>query len=148
MNTPVRILIADSDVEFAAELQKSLNQYDDLNVVQWTRDGVGTVDACRETLPHVVLIDLHLPVLDTIRTITTILTENPRLKILALASQSEDRYAVEAIKAGASGCLDKYTQITAVVQAVREVVGGDVFVNPALASSILQEFYDISIDKS
>ena len=113
MNIPVRILIADSDVEFAVDLQEFLDQYDDLTVVQLTRDGVGTVNACRDMLPHVALIDLHLPVLDTVRAIETILAANPRLKILTLASQSADRYAVEAIKAGASGCLEKHIEKSA-----------------------------------
>lgn len=148
MNIPVRILIADSDVEFAVDLQEFLDQYDDLTVVQLTRDGVGTVNACRDMLPHVALIDLHLPVLDTVRAIETILATNPRVKILTLASQPADRYAVEAIKAGASGCLEKHIEKSAIVQAVREVVDGEVLLNPALAFSILQEFHDLYADKS
>ncbi len=148
MNIPVRILIADSDVEFAVALQEFLNQHNDLTVVHLARDGIGAVDACRDTLPHVVLVDLHLPVLDTVRVIQKILAENPRLKILALTACPADRYVVEAIKAGASGCLDKQTEKTIIVQAVRQIVGGEVLVNPTLASSILQEFHDLYVNTS
>ena len=72
--------------------------------------------------------------------------QNERIKILGLASNPNDRYAVEAIKAGASGCLEKRKGIQngSIVKAIRQVVEGDVLLNPALASSILKEFHRLS----
>lgn len=145
-NLPIRILIADNDTNFAGRLSRFLAQQPGLTVIAVVRDGQGVVDVCREALPDVVLLDLHLPVLDSIRVIQTILAQNERIKILGLTTNPNDRYAVEAIKAGAFGCLQKNGDIHdhTIPQAVRQVAAGEVLLNPALASSILEEFHRLS----
>lgn len=146
MSLPIRILIADYDTNFSESLGRLLNNQPGMKVVDLVRDGQGAVNSCRQGWPDVVLIDLHLPVLDTVRAIQLILAHNDRIKVLGLISRPNDRYAVEAIKAGASGCLDKYKGIRngTIVKAIQQVVDGDVLLNPALASSILQEFHRLS----
>jgi DNA-binding NarL/FixJ family response regulator len=146
MSLPIRVLIADNDVNFSERLGWLLDEQSGMSVIDIVRDGQGAVNACRETWPDVVLIDLHLPVLDSVRAIQSILAQNERIKILGLASNPNDRYAVEAIKAGASGCLEKRKGIQngSIVKAIQQVVEGDVLLNPALASSILQEFHRLS----
>ena len=71
------------------------------------RDGQGAVNACKELLPDLALIELHLPVLDSVRAIKTIINENEYIKVLSLSAVSGDRYAIEAIKAGARGHVKK-----------------------------------------
>ena len=146
MNLPIRILIADSDVDFSENLRRYLDEQPGLTVVDVVRDGQGTVNVCREALPDLVLIDLHLPVLDSIRVVQSILAQNDRIKILGLTSIPDDRYVVEAIKAGASGCLEKNGDIyhNAILYAVEQVAEGEVLLNPTLASSILQEFHRLA----
>jgi len=146
MSLAIRLLIADSDISFSQGLRKYLDQQPDMKVVAIVRDGQGAVSSCKEALPDIVLMDLHLPVLDTIRAIRAILQQNERIKILGLSSLPNDRYAVEAIKAGASGCLDKSDETShdPVAEAIRQVANGEVLLNPALASSILKEFYRFS----
>jgi DNA-binding NarL/FixJ family response regulator len=146
MSLPIRVLIADNDVNFSESLGRLLDEQQGMSVIDIVRDGQGAVNSCREAWPDVALIDLHLPVLDSVRTIQAILAHNERIKILGLTSSPNDRYAVEAIKAGASGCLEKHKGIQngTIVKAVQQVVEGDVLLNPALASSILQEFHRLS----
>jgi DNA-binding NarL/FixJ family response regulator len=143
---PIRILIADSDVTFSENLERYLDEQQGLAVVDVVRDGQGAVNVCREALPDMVLIDLHLPVLDSIRTIQAILAQNEGIRILGLTAIPNDRYAVEAVKAGASGCLEKNGDIhcKVIVKAIEQVVAGEVLLNPTLASSILQEFYRLA----
>jgi DNA-binding NarL/FixJ family response regulator len=142
MNQPLRIVIADNDIDFAKRLKKSLDRWHDMQVVDIVRDGEGAVNSCKETQPDLVLMDLHLPVLDSIKAIQHIVTKNDRIRILTTSSTPNDRYAIEAIKAGASGYIDKYngTDDDKMVATIRQVAEGDVTLNPALASSILREF--------
>jgi DNA-binding NarL/FixJ family response regulator len=146
MNRITRILIADHDGDFTQSLSCFLGQYDEFKIVAVAHDGPGVLTGCRDTLPDVVLMGLHLPVLDSVRTIRAVLAQNDRVKILGLAAGPDDRYAVEAVKAGALGCVEKQGQngCLAIVEAIRQVVDGDVLLNPALASSILQEFHRIA----
>jgi DNA-binding NarL/FixJ family response regulator len=146
MSLPIRVLIADNDVNFSESLGRLLDEQQGITVIDLVRDGQGAVNSCREDWPDVVLIDLHLPVLDSVRAIQSILAQNERIKILGLISSPNDKYAVDAIKAGASGCLDKHKGIQngTIVKAIQQVVEGDVLLNPALAYSILQEFHRFS----
>jgi len=147
MNLPIRILIADSDINFSQCLQMFLDKQPGLKVIAMVRDGQGAVDICKEVMPDVLLMDLHLPVLDSIRAIQAILDQNDRIRVLGLSSISNDRYAIEAIKAGASGYLDKddsYAHYDTIAKAIQQVVKGEVLLNSALASSILKEFHRLS----
>jgi DNA-binding NarL/FixJ family response regulator len=146
MSLLIRLLIADSDVKFSRDLGRFLDKQPDIKVIGLVRDGQGVVNTCKETLPDIVLMDLHLPVLDSIRAIRAILEQNERIRIVSLSSVSNDRYAVEAIKAGASGYLNKddETGYDTIVEAIRQVANGEVLLNPDLASSILQEFHRFS----
>ncbi len=142
MNKPIRILIADNDLEFSKNLKCFLDKQTDIKVVDIVRDGQGTVSACKEALPDVVLIDLHLPVLDSIKTIQSITTQNERIKILGVSSIPDDRYAIAAVKAGARGYVEKNCSgnYVKIANAIRQVANGEVVLNSTLASHILQEF--------
>jgi len=111
-------------------------------VVETTRDGQGAINACRDTLPDLVLIDLHLPVLDSIKTIQAIITQNQHIKILGISSIPNDRYAIEAVKAGACGYVEKNGQASYanIANAIREAANGEVVLTSTLAADILQEF--------
>ena len=146
MNRPIRVLIADRDVSFSKSLEAFLNTQENIKVVDLVRDGQGAVNRCKEALPDLVLMDLHLPVLDSIRAIQSIVAQNERVKILGISSIPNDRYAVEAIKAGARGYIQKNgngEDHSVIVTAIRQVANGEVILNPVLASYILREFHKL-----
>jgi len=142
MRKPIRILIADNDQCFSQGLKVVLDEQEDTTVVEIVRDGQGAITACEESLPDVVLIDLHLPVLDSIKTIQSVIAQNEYIKILSVSSIPNDRYAVEAVKAGARGYVEKngHANYIEIVEAIRQVAEGEVVLNSTLASYILQEF--------
>ena len=146
MNQPLRILIADNDIGFAMRLKTSLDRQQDMQVVDIVRDGQGAVNSCKEMQPDLVLMDLHLPVLDSIKAIQHIAAKNERIRILTTSATPNDRYAIEAIKAGASGYIEKNNGIDddKMAATIRQVAEGDVTLNPALAMSILEEFHRIT----
>ncbi|MCK6627248.1 MAG: response regulator transcription factor [Anaerolineae bacterium] len=146
MDKQIRVLIAHPDKTFAKKLQAFLDKEENIKAIDLARDGQGVVNLCKTALPDLVLMDLHLPVLDSVRAIQAILAQNERIRILAISSRANDRYAVEAIKAGARGCIERNGKddFGAIATAIRQVAKGEVILNPTLASNILQEFYRIS----
>ncbi|MBE7468809.1 MAG: hypothetical protein DPW09_02455 [Anaerolineae bacterium] len=146
MDKQIRVLIAHPDKTFAKKLQSFLDKEENIKAIDLVRDGQGAVNLCKTALPDLVLMDLHLPVLDSVRAIQAILAQNERIRILAISSRANDRYAVEAIKAGARGCIERNGKddFGAIATAIRQVARGEVILNPTLASNILQEFYRMS----
>jgi len=142
MTKPIRVLLADNNQEFLQQLQTFLEQQEGMTVVYTARDGQGAVAACQETLPDLVVIDLHLPVLDSVKTIKLILAQNEHIGVLGISDVPDDRYAIEAVKAGASGYVKKNgpTNYAEIANAIRQVAQGEVVLDPTLAFHILKEF--------
>ena len=146
MKQPIRLLVADTDMKFVASLQKVLQTQTGIRIVSLARDGQGAVDSCLSNLPDVVLMDLHLPVLDSVKAIRAIITNNERTKILVTSDQTNDRYAVEAVKAGACGFIEKNGDAghTFIIDAIYQVANGEPLLNSSLANSILEEFHRLT----
>lgn len=142
MYKPIRLIIADHDIKFALGLESFLAQQKNIKVINIVRDGHGAVNACQELLPDIVLMDLRLPVLDSIRAIRSIITQNELIKVLVFSSTPNDRYAIEAIKAGACGYIENKggESCQDILSAINQVVTGEVVLNSSLASHILHEF--------
>lgn len=142
MDRLIRVLIADSDIDFSKNLQDYLDQQDDIKIIDTVREGQRAVNTCKDAWPDLVLLDLHLPVLDSVRAIQSILKHNERIRILSISSIPNDRYAVEAIKAGARGYIERNgnNDFELIASAIRQVAIGEVILNPTLAFNILQEF--------
>ena len=146
MSKPIRILVADKNADFSRKLCGVLDDVIDIKIVGVVRDGPGAVSGCRMTLPDLVIMDLHLPVLDSIKVIQAIVAENERINILVTSTVINDRYAVEAIKAGASGYIELNGEVnhTAIIDAIRQVAQGELLLNSVLAASILDEFHRLT----
>ncbi len=142
MDKTLRILIADNNLEFLEQFQGYLQQHSDMTVVSAVRDGHGAVTACREIMPDLAVIDLHLPVLDSVRVIKSVIQENENIRILGISAVDNDRYAVEAVKAGALGYVKKNgsASFNQIVHAIRQIASGEVIIDSNLAARILQEF--------
>ena len=142
MGKPIRLLIADNDVNFSKKLKLFLEKDKTIKVINTVRDGHGLVNACRDMLPDIILADLHLPVVDSVRAIQLIIAQNEFAKILVVSADPNDRYAIEAVKAGACGYAVKrgaesYREINS---AIHQIATGEVVLNPTLASQVLREF--------
>ena len=139
---PVRIVIADHQQEYLEQLQPFLEAQGDIRVVRVARDGQGAIEACQETLPDLILIELHLPVLDGVKATKNIVEKFRQIRVLGTSAIPNDRYAVEAVKAGASGYVKKNgpASFQEIAGAIRQIAAGEVVLDAVLAAHILQEF--------
>ena len=95
--------------------------------------GNETISLVRASEFDVVLLDISMPDKNGIDTLKTLKHVRPELPVLMLSGYSEDQYAVNLLRAGASGYLNKEAASTQLVGAIRTVVHGRKFVSPALA---------------
>jgi len=88
--------------------------------------------------PDVILMDLSMSDIDGLEATRQITATEPHPKVLVLTMHEEDEYLAEALKAGASGYLVKSAAHHELVDAVRAVAFGDVYVRPAAANVLAQ----------
>ncbi len=108
----------------------------DLIVAGEAADGVEVLKKICEQAWDVLLLDMSMPGKSGIELIKQVRLERPKLPILVLSMHQEDQYAIRAIKAGASGYLTKHSASDQLVEALRKVAGGGLFISPSVAERL------------
>lgn len=136
---PIRILIVDDHSVVRQGLRMFLRLDPDFEVVGEAADGAEAVRLTAELRPHVVLMDLLMPVMDGISAIAAIRRETPESEVLALTSVLEDEAVFGAMRAGATGYLLKDTHADELCRAVKAAAAGQVQLSPQAAARLLRE---------
>ncbi|MFE0189997.1 response regulator [Streptomyces sp. NPDC058989] len=129
---PLRIVLADDERMVRTALRAILGAEDDMEVVGEAATGAEAVPLIRQLRPDIVLMDVRMPEIDGIRATEQVLagmTEPPR--IIVVTTFENDAYVYDALRAGASGFLLKWSGAEDLVQAVRLVARSDSLLFPA-----------------
>jgi DNA-binding NarL/FixJ family response regulator len=90
-----------------------------------------------ELRPDVVVVDLALEDAHGLGVVEFIQEEHPSTRALVFSMYDENVYAERAIRAGASGYLMKTEAVDSVIEAIRRVANGEIFLSPAMAAQLL-----------
>ncbi|KXX59542.1 response regulator [Rhodococcus sp. LB1] len=134
----ITVFIVDDHALVRHGLRAFLQTQKDVTVVGEAENGKQAVHELRargttQTLPDVVLMDLVMPELDGVGAISTLHTELPDLKIVALSSFSETERVHAALQAGATGYLLKNSDPEEISAAIRSAQRDQVHLDPAVA---------------
>lgn len=136
---PIRVLLADDHGIVRAGLRALLDMQSDIEVVGEAEDGPGAIRLAQSLNPTVVVSDLSMPGggLETIREITALgLTS----RVLVLTVHAEERYLLPVLEAGGSGYVRKSSAHTDLLNAIRTVARGEVFLDPAATKTLLRGY--------
>ena len=133
----IRVLIADDQPLMRAAFDMTIRAEPDLELVGEAADGREAVDLARVVHPDVVLMDVRMPTLDGVQATKLLVAEDPSIKILILTTFDIDEYAIEALRAGASGFLLKDVRPEELAQAIRVIARGDALLAPSVTRRLL-----------
>lgn len=136
----ITILLADDHALVREGLCRLLQDYPDLKVVGEASDGQETLRLARQLQPNVVLMDLSMPELDGIETTKRIIDEGLKSRIMILTMHATEEYAVRVLQAGARGFVGKGAPSQEVIEAIRKVAAGRIFLPPALAEALPKRY--------
>ncbi|HET7205782.1 MAG TPA: response regulator transcription factor [Terriglobales bacterium] len=132
-----RILLAD-DHALVREGFRSLLERNGLQVVAEAADGFEAVRLCRQLAPDVALLDVSMPLLDGLAAAEEIHRIAPNTRSVILTMHLDHRYAQQALKAGALGYVLKTTAGHDLIEAIRRVNRGEIYISPT-TSKLLTE---------
>jgi two-component system, NarL family, response regulator LiaR len=135
----IRVLVADDHAVVRQGLRTFLELQEDIEVVADVADGRQALAAVAEHEPDVVLMDLVLPEVDGVEAIRRIVSERPRIRVIALTSFLDDDKLFPAVRAGAAGYLLKDVEPSELVKAIRTVHAGEGLLHPAVAARLMEE---------
>ena len=112
----------------------------DLRVSGEAGSAAEALEALAEQEPDLLLLDISLPGTNGIELLKDLHVRYPRMHVLVLSMHEESVYAERALRAGANGYVMKQEPGSKVIDAIRCVLRGEVYVSPALASRMLRLF--------
>jgi two-component system response regulator NreC len=135
----IRVMIVDDHAILRAGLRMLVNAQADMEVVSEAPDGEMAVQEVRETRPHVTLLDLTMPKVGGMKALQEIARSCRETRVLVLTMHDDPAYLRSALAAGASGYVLKRAVDAELLAAIRAVHRGGIFVDPRLASILVQD---------
>lgn len=135
----VSILLADDHPVFRQGL-RALLERERFDVVGEASDGLEAIAIAERLQPQIVVIDLAMPALNGIDAIREIVKRAPRAKAVLLTMHTEEHYVLDALRAGAKACVSKSQAAEHLLQAIKDVSAGGVYLSPHVSGAVVQAY--------
>ncbi len=132
----IRIIIADDHAFLREGIKKTIQDEIDMKIVGEASNANEALNIIKELDPDVVIMDISMPGKSGLDVLKDLKVMKKKYRILILSMHPEDRFAIRALKAGASGYLTKESAPDELVKAIRTVLTGRKYVSKALAEKL------------
>ncbi len=129
----IQVLICDDHLIVRQGIKQVLADAPDIAPVAEAGSGPDALARVREGGIDVVLLDIAMPQRDGLDILRQLKSEAPKLPVLMLSTYPDRQYAVRSLKLGAAGYLNKSADAEQMIDAVRKVARGALFITPAVA---------------
>jgi len=128
----IKILLADDYYIVRKVLRSLLENEKDFEIVGEAANGLETVELCRSLQPDILLLDLMMPGINGLEVISRLARICPQIRIIIISMHSNEAYVNEALRRGAKAYVLKEAAADELVNAVRRVKDGAIFVSSSL----------------
>jgi two-component system response regulator NreC len=135
----ISILIADDHGLIRAGLRALLQDVAEISVVGEAEDGYAAIRRISELKPDIVLMDISLPGLSGLEVTHQVREISPTTRVLVLTVHEDEGMLRESIRAGAHGYILKRAVDSDLLQAIRVVSQGDMYIYPSLTSALVKD---------
>lgn len=136
MANPMRILLVDDHAVVRAGFKTLLENQGDLRVIAEAESGEA---ACRQFIEHapdVVIMDLSMPGVGGIEAIRRIVSRQSDARVLVFSMHEDILFVEQALQAGARGYIGKSSAPVVLVEAVRQIASGNIYIDPDIAQRL------------
>ncbi len=129
----IRIILADDHAMVREGLRLILRAAPDISVVGEAENGDSALELARQLMPEVVVLDLDMPGSDAIAIVRALAETLRSVRVLILTVHAEQEHLLQLLEAGARGYLTKQAASRDLLEAIRVVAAGEVYVRPSTA---------------
>ena len=142
MQGRLRILLADDHAIVRQGLRLLIDSQPEMTVIGEAADGDAVVAQAQALHPDVVLMDISMPGTNGLVATRRLKQRQPGLVVLALTRHDEDTFLQELLRAGASGYVLKQSPPPQLLQAIRIVGAGGIYLDPAITARVADGLLD------
>lgn len=135
----ISVYIADDHSIVREGMRSLIASASDMDVVGEAPDGDQALEEVPSCRPSVFLMDMTMPGCSGLALIEKVRRRAPDTRVLVLSMHREDHYATRTIKAGAHGFIAKTQPPAEILNALRKVAGGQVYITSELANKLAME---------
>lgn len=143
MDTIKLMLVDDHDV-VRTGLRSFLETQPGFKVIAEAKNGLQALEKAKEAKPDIVLMDITMPDMDGIEATLKLKNLYPDCQILVLTVHADKQYFMKMLSVGASGYLTKQAAADELVAAIQAVAAGYVYLQPALARWLLEDYQQLA----
>ena len=136
----ISCLVADDHAIVREGLRRVLSQPSDMLVVGEAPSGEAALELVARRRPEVVLMDARMPGMGGVAAAGRIAQDHPDVRVVMFSAHSEQDLLWEALDAGAQGFVLKDSESGVVIEAIRQVVAGDPYIDERLRPDFLRQF--------
>jgi DNA-binding NarL/FixJ family response regulator len=136
----IRILLADDHAIIRHGVRQLLEAEGGLEVVGEAGDGREAVAKARKLRPDVVVIDITMPNMNGVIAMRQILKVSPGTKVLVLSMHADEQFVAQALKAGASGYVEKGANLAELVGAIKAVASGKSYLSGDITTVVVDAY--------
>jgi two-component system response regulator NreC len=140
----ITVIIADDHTIVRSGVRMLLEAESDFKVVGEALNGLEALELAETLNPDVILMDVTMPKMDGLEATRQIKTRFPGINVLVLTMHRSDEYLFEMLKAGASGYILKGAKTSELINAVRVVHRGDVFLYPSMTQKLVKGYLQLA----
>ncbi len=138
MTEKIRIVLADDHPIVLDGLRNLIRAEPDFALVGEAASGLSALKIVREQRPDVAVLDISMPELNGIVLSRRLAGEMPALRLLVLTLHEDRAYLNQALEAGVRGYVLKRSAVENLVQAIRAVVVGGLYIDPAIVGRVFE----------
>jgi DNA-binding NarL/FixJ family response regulator len=139
---PLRILLADDHAIVRQGLKLLIDSQPEMNVIGEAADGDAVVAQAHALRPDVVLMDISMPGTNGLAATRALKQRQPGIVVLVLTRHDDETYLQELLRAGASGYVLKQSPPPQLLQAIRAVAAGGIYLDPAITARVADGLLD------
>lgn len=138
--TAIRVVLVDDHMVLREGLKTLITAQPDMAVVGEADEGEAALQQLETWRPDVVIMDISMPGVNGIQATEQIKRLHPEVKVLVLSVHDDTSYLRQMLTVGASGYILKHTAADALIQAIRTVAAGGLYLEPSLAEHVVGRY--------
>ena len=139
MTKKLRILLAEDHKIVREGIKLLVNAQLDMEVVGEADDGHAAITKAKELTPDIIVMDISMPELNGLQATKKLKQKCPQVKVLTLTRHTDDGYLQQLLQAGANGYVLKQSKSAELLRAIRAVVAGQTYLDPAITEKALTQ---------